>query len=131
MPTKNITGHNSSKRKFLGVTGKAGLSTFAATAAGINLGLVDLVHAQNKKVQPFRFAIISDSHLFSHKDHKFDGQLADAIEQVNTLPIKLDFVLYGGDIAQDGTMDQLEKGQRILSKINTKIGTHIFYASAR
>ena len=129
--SKKDNVQNSSKREFLGVTGKAGLSTFVASAAGINLGLVDLVHAQNKSVQPFRFAMISDSHLFSHKNHKFDTQLSDAIEQVNNLPVKPDFVLYGGDIAQDGTMDQLEKGQKILSKINTKMviipGEHDWY----
>ena len=71
MQRKNTVAqsHNGSKRQFLGVTGKVGLSTFAASAAGINLGLIDLVHAQNKSVQPFRFAMISDSHLFSHKNH--------------------------------------------------------------
>ena len=113
---------NSSKREFLQFSGKAGLSTMVATAAGVNLGLVDLVHAQpGKKVTPFRFAVISDSHLYSFKDHKFDTQLMDAIEQVNNLPVKPDFVLYGGDIAQDGTMDQLEKGKKILSNIKSKM----------
>ncbi|MGA0824649.1 MAG: metallophosphoesterase family protein, partial [Burkholderiaceae bacterium] len=123
---------NGSKRQFLQFTGKAGLSTVVATAAGVNLGLVDLVHAQpGKKVLPFRFAMISDSHLYSHSDHKFDGQLADAIEQVNNLAVKPDFVIYGGDIAQDGTMDQLEKGKKILSKIKSKMviipGEHDWY----
>ena len=123
---------NSSKREFLQFSGKAGLSTMVATAAGVNLGLVDLVHAQpGKKVTPFRFAVISDSHLYSFKDHKFDTQLMDAIEQVNNLPVKPDFVLYGGDIAQDGTMDQLEKGKKILSNIKSKMviipGEHDWY----
>lgn len=34
-----------SRRDFLGLTGKAGLSTLVASAAGINLGVIDLVHA--------------------------------------------------------------------------------------
>ncbi len=77
MDTK--TEHN--RRDFLGLTGKAGLSTLVASAAGINLGVIDLVHAQSRKVTPFRMAMISDSHLYSQDGHKFDLQLEDAVAQ--------------------------------------------------
>ena len=90
-----------SRRDFLGLTGKAGFSTLVASAAGINLGVIDLVHAQSRKVTPFRMAMISDSHLFSQGGHKFDLQLEDAVAQVNAMEIQPDFVLYGGDIAQN------------------------------
>ena len=43
-----------SRRGFLGLTGKAGLSTLVASAAGINLGVIDLVHAGSKKVTHWR-----------------------------------------------------------------------------
>ncbi|MDZ4102148.1 MAG: metallophosphoesterase [Hydrogenophaga sp.] len=124
--------HNSSRRNFLGISGKAGLSTLVATAAGINLGVIDLVHAQaGKKVTPFRFAMISDSHLYSQANHKFDTQLQDAVDQVNSMDVLPDFVLYGGDVAQNGTEDQLAKGKKILAKLKPKYviipGEHDWY----
>jgi len=130
MSTSNSQEHN--RRQFLGLTGKAGLSTIVASAAGINLGVFDLVHAQSGgQVQPFRFAHLTDSHLFSGEDHKFDRQLEDAIDQINSMAIKPDFVVYGGDIAQNGTEDQLVKGKKILSKLDAKLivipGEHDWY----
>ncbi len=119
------------RRKFLSITGKAGLSTMVASAAGVNLGVVDLVQAQSKSVQPFRFAMITDSHLYSGENHKFDAMLTDAIEQVNNMAVQPDFVIYGGDIAQNGTKDQLEKGKKLLSKLKAKMviipGEHDWY----
>ena len=120
-----------SKRDFLAFTGKAGLSTVVASAIGVNLGLVNIATATSRKVTPFSFAIISDSHLFSINDHKFDHHLEDAVAQVNGLENKPDFVLYGGDIAQNGTEDQLAKGQKILSKLTMPMkvipGEHDWY----
>lgn len=125
------TSTQHSRRGFLGLTGKAGLSTLVASAAGINLGVVDLVQAQSKKVTPFRFAMISDSHLYSQADHKFDRHLEDAVAQINALAVQPDFVLYGGDIAQNGTEDQLVKGQKILANLKPKMmvipGEHDWY----
>ncbi len=121
-----------SRRDFLSLSGKAGFSTLVASAAGINLGVIDVVHAQSSGAfSPFRFAMISDSHLFSEADHKFDRQLEDAVAQVNAMAVKPDFVLFGGDIAQNGTEDQLVKGKKILSKLNTRLmvipGEHDWY----
>jgi 3',5'-cyclic-AMP phosphodiesterase len=124
---------SSDRRRFLGFTGKAGLSTIVANAIGVNLGLVDIVTAQTGKraVTPFRFAMISDSHLYSIPDHKFDRSLEDAVAQVNALNPLPDFVLYGGDIAQNGTEDQLVKGKKILAKLKMPMkvipGEHDWY----
>jgi 3',5'-cyclic-AMP phosphodiesterase len=121
-----------SKRGFLSLTGKAGFSTLVAKAIGVNLGLVTVAKAQaGRKVTPFSFAIISDSHLYSIADHKFDRQLEDAVTQVNKLSPQPDFVLFGGDIAQNGTEDQLVKGKRILSRLKAPLkvipGEHDWY----
>ncbi|MGB5199808.1 MAG: metallophosphoesterase [Sedimenticolaceae bacterium] len=124
---------NKDRRQFLGFTGKVGLSTMVASAAGVNLGLMEIVSAQTGKrgVEPFRFAIISDSHLYSIPDHKFDQQLMDAVAQVNAMDPLPDFVVYGGDIAQNGTEDQLAKGKKILAglKVPMKVipGEHDWY----
>jgi 3',5'-cyclic AMP phosphodiesterase CpdA len=121
------------RRRFLTFTGKAGLSTLVAKAVGINLGMVDVAAAQSgsRKVVPFRFAIISDSHLYSIPDHKFDRHLEDAVAQVNAMSPQPDFVLYGGDIAQNGTEDQLVKGKKILSRLKVPMkvipGEHDWY----
>ncbi len=122
-----------SRRQFLSFAGKAGLTTLVAQAVGINLGVVDIVRAQTGKrgVEPFRFAIVSDSHLYSMPDHKFDQQLAEAVAQVNAMTPLPDFVLFGGDVAQNGTEDQLVKGSKILAELKMPLkiipGEHDWY----
>ncbi len=122
-----------SRRHFLGLAGKAGLATVAARAIGVNLGLVEILSAQTGKgaVTPFSFAIITDSHLFSIPDHKFDKALADAVAQVNALTPAVDFVVYTGDIAQNGKEDQLVKGKKILAGLKAPLkvipGEHDWY----
>jgi Icc protein len=121
------------RRKFLGLTGKAGFSTLLAQAVGVNLGVVDIVSAQTGRrgVTPFRFAIISDPHLYSPVDHVFDRQLEDAVAQVNAMKTQPDFVLVTGDVSHHGTADQLAKGKRILSKLRAPLrvipGEHDWY----
>ena len=123
---------DASRRRFLGLTGKAGLSTLVAQAVGANLGLVEVVAAQgSKRVQPFRFAIIADPHLYSPKDHVFDKQLEDAVAQVNAMKVQPDFVMIMGDVAHHGEADQMAKGKAILSKLKAPIksipGEHDWY----
>ena len=119
------------RRRLLAFTGQAGLSTLTAQAIGVNLGLVGVAAAQGAKVTPFRFALISDSHLYSMKDHKFDKSMEDAVAQVNALSPAVDFVAYLGDIAQNGTEDQLAKGRQILGKLKAPLkvipGEHDWY----
>ncbi|MCU0968107.1 MAG: metallophosphoesterase [Rubrivivax sp.] len=124
---------NQGRRKFLGLTGTAGLSTFAAQAIGVNLGMVDIVQAQagRRAVTPFRFAIISDPHLYSAKDHVFDRHLEDAVAQVNGLASQPDMVFVLGDVSHHGEADQIAKGKQILSKLKAPIrsipGEHDWY----
>jgi 3',5'-cyclic-AMP phosphodiesterase len=120
---------DSNRRDFLGLAGKAGMTTMFAQAVGVNLGMVDV--AQARSVTPFRFAIIADPHLYSQKDHVFDKQLEDAVAQVNGLANQPDFVFIMGDVSHHGELDQLEKGKRILSKLKAPIrsipGEHDWY----
>jgi Icc protein len=128
-----IDTNETSRRDFLGITGKAGLSTFAATAVGVNLAVVDTVVAQTGKraVTPFRFAMISDPHLYSPEGHVFDKNLEDAVSQVNAMEVQPDFVLITGDVSHHGEADQILKGKRILSKLKAPIrvipGEHDWY----
>lgn len=124
---------NPSRRRFLAFTGAAGMSTLVAKAVGVNLGMVDIVSAQTGKreVTPFRFAIIADPHLYSGPDHKFDFHLIDAVAKVNAMNPQPDFVMVVGDIAQNGTEDQLVKGKKILSELKAPLkvipGEHDWY----
>jgi 3',5'-cyclic AMP phosphodiesterase CpdA len=125
--------NDKSRRDFLGITGKAGLSTFAASAVGVNLAVVDTVVAQTGKraVTPFRFAMISDPHLYSPEGHVFDKSLEDAVAQVNAMDVQPDFVLITGDVSHHGEADEIAKGKRILSKLKAPIkvipGEHDWY----
>ncbi len=133
MSDRNDSSLGANRRAFMGLAGKAGISTLVAQSIGVNLGLINVAAAQSGKrvVNPFNFAIISDSHLYSAPDHKFDRSLEDAVAQVNALEKQPDFVLYAGDIAQNGTEDQLVKGQKILSKLKMPMkvipGEHDWY----
>ncbi len=86
------------RRSMLALTGKAGMTTLTAQAIGVNLGLVGVAGAAQGKVEPFRFAIISDPHLYSGVDHVFDKNLEDAVAQVNGLAKQPDFVIAMGDV---------------------------------
>jgi len=122
-----------SRRDFFTISGKAGLATLVASAAGVNFGMVQVAEAAvgKGKVTPFRFAILTDAHLFSQADHKFDAMLEKAVNDCNNMNPRPDFVLYCGDIAQNGTDDQLQKGKRILSKLKMPLkvipGEHDWY----
>ena len=93
-----------SRRDFFTISGKAGLATLAATAMGTNFGMVQVAEAAvgKGKVSPFRFAILTDAHLYSMDNHKFDAQMAQAVDQVMSMNPLPDFVVYTGDIAQNG-----------------------------
>lgn len=82
----------------------------------------------------FNFAYISDSHLVitgQGKKHRFAKALAKAVEDVNSLSPQPDFVLYGGDLAQLGKVDELEMGAEILSglkaPVKMMVGEHDWY----
>jgi 3',5'-cyclic AMP phosphodiesterase CpdA len=122
------------RRGFFTIAGKAGLATLMASAAGINFGFVQVAEgavAAGRKVTPFRFAILTDAHLYSIANHRFDKFLSDAVDQVLAMRPLPDFVVYLGDIAQNGRDDQLKKGKQILSRLTMPMrvipGEHDWY----
>ncbi len=125
--------NNIDRREFISVTGKAGLATVVASAVGVNFGMVQVAEAAvgKSKTTPFRFAILTDAHLFSQANHKFDHILAKAVDDVLSMKPLPDFVVYCGDIAQNGTVDQIEKGKKILAKLPMPVhhipGEHDWY----
>ena len=70
------------------------------------------------KVEPFRFAYISDSHLYTKDvNDRFVRSLFRAVDDVNNLDPQPDFVFYGGDLAQLGQPEELELGAQILENL--------------
>jgi predicted MPP superfamily phosphohydrolase len=114
---------------------KAGAATmfagiFAPSATSL-FGLGGVAQAATKKLKPFNFAVLTDTHLYDIKDHKFDGILEKAVADVNKLNPLPDFVLYGGDLGQSGKKAELVKGKKILDKLKMKYkiipGEHDYY----
>ena len=80
----------------------------------------------------FRFAYISDSHLYEKKiNDRFVRALLRAVEDVNNLDPQPDFVFYGGDLAQLGQPKELELGAQILKNVKAPlrmmVGEHDWY----
>lgn len=124
-----------SRRQFLGMSLKTGATTmfagmFAPTATSI-MGLGGIAHAADKKISPFTFALLTDSHLYDIPDHKFDAILEKGVADVNSLSPAPDFVIYGGDLGQSGKEAELVKGKKILDKLKMPykiiLGEHDYY----
>ncbi len=94
---------------------------------------VSIAHAQAKgKVEPFRFAYISDSHLYDRTvNDRFVNSLLRAVDDVNAMDPQPDFVFYGGDLAQLGQARELELGAQILKNVKAPlrmmVGEHDWY----
>ena len=105
----------------------------AAAAATLPLSLVELAFAD--ATQNFTFAYISDAHIQHIGGTKFvnnwDRGLIRAVAETNLLTPKPDFVMFGGDLAQLGTKEELDHGAGMLAKLNFKtycvMGEHDYY----
>ena len=116
-----------SRRDFLKGAGAA------VAASALPLSVVKL--AFGDPTQDFTFAYISDSHIQHVKGTKFvrnwDRGLIRAVAETNLLRPKPDFVMFGGDLAQLATKEELDHGAELLSKLNYKthmvMGEHDYY----
>jgi 3',5'-cyclic AMP phosphodiesterase CpdA len=95
---------------------------------------VSVAHGAEAKgdAPKFRFAYISDSHLYVKSlNDRFARALLRAVDDVNSLDPQPDFVFYGGDLAQLGQPKELELGAQILSHLKAPlkimVGEHDWY----
>lgn len=115
----------------------------SAAAAGVALGKgllpphsfqpIQVAHAAEGVETPkFRFAYISDSHLYEKDvNDRFVRSLLRAVDDVNAMDPQPDFVFYGGDLAQLGRKKELELGCQILKQLKAPlrimVGEHDWY----
>jgi len=118
---------NNNRREFI-----KGMGVVTA-ASTLPLSMVELAFAD--PAQNFTFAYISDSHIQHIKGSEFvrnwDRGLIRAVAETNLLTPKPDFVMFGGDLAQLGTKEELDHGAEMLAKLSYKthmvMGEHDYY----
>lgn len=119
--------HRSSRRDFLKSAG------IAAAAAALPMSVVKVASAH--QTESFTFAHISDAHIQHIHGDKFvrnwDRGLIRAVAEANLLEPAPDFVVFGGDLAQLGTKEELDHGAEMLSKLKYQtyhvMGEHDYY----
>jgi len=124
---------NCDRRHFLSVSMKFfGMAAAASIVPAHAFTLVNVANAAEGGAPPFRFAYVSDTHLYAKgMDHRFAKAAIKAVEDVNALDPQPDFVLFGGDLAQLGKPDELALGQQILkglkAPVRMMVGEHDWY----
>ena len=122
------------RRSFLRVAAASAVAAAAAGATAFStFQPVEVLSDETAPARPgFRFAYISDSHLYVRaKNDRFVNALMRAVDDVNHLPEQPDFVFYGGDLAQLGQPEELEEGAAILKNLKAPLriipGEHDWY----
>jgi 3',5'-cyclic AMP phosphodiesterase CpdA len=124
---------NLDRRSFLKVSAAAlGATAGFAPPMSFTPVSVALGAEGTESKEAFRFAYISDSHLYEKSvNDRFVRGLLRAVDDVNDLDPQPDFVFYGGDLAQLGEPKQLELGHQILKNLKAPlkimVGEHDWY----
>jgi 3',5'-cyclic-AMP phosphodiesterase len=115
---------------------------FAGAAAGLStanlwlpiINTLDMAYAQapGGAMSSFRFAWISDTHLYPENvNTRFVEKAKRAVAEINALDPPVDFVIIGGDVAQLGDPVELRLGKAILDEIKVPMhyipGEHDWY----
>jgi 3',5'-cyclic AMP phosphodiesterase CpdA len=108
----------------------AGVVTAMST---LPISLVELAFADSTR--NFTFGYISDAHIQHISGTRFvrnwDRGLIRAVAETNLMNPKPDFVMFGGDLAQLGTKEELDHGAEILSALRYDVrwvmGEHDYY----
>ncbi|MEW6208216.1 MAG: metallophosphoesterase [Acidobacteriota bacterium] len=111
------------RRSFMKIAGTAGaLAAAQSILPPHSFQLVDVVEAQTAEKPLFRFAYISDTHLYERTlNERFVKSALRAVQDVNALDPQPDFVLFGGDLAQLGQTAELNLGREILREVKAPV----------
>jgi predicted MPP superfamily phosphohydrolase len=98
----------------------------AAAAATVGwlprINTMDMAYAQEGGgVESFRFAWISDTHLYPKEvNTRFVEKAVRAVEDVKAMDPPPDFLIFGGDLAQLGDPVELKLGNEIINELKIK-----------
>lgn len=82
------------------------------------MNTIDIAHAAE---QPFKFAWISDTHLYPKSlNTRFVEKTVRAAKEVQAMSPPADFMIFGGDLAQLGKIEELELGNEILKEVKIR-----------
>ena len=97
----------------------------AATAGAAAYGWLPLINTMDvafgQQAEPFRFAWISDTHLYPKDvNTRFVDKTIRAFKEVQAMDPPADFLIFGGDLAQLGDPVELELGRELLKEVKIR-----------
>ena len=107
------------RRTFVHRSCLTGAATVAQTFAWWPLlNTIDVAHAAE---QPFKFAWVSDTHLYPRSlNTRFVDKVVRAANEVQAMSPPADFMIFGGDLAQLGKIEELVLGNELLKEIKIR-----------
>jgi Icc protein len=107
------------RRIFLHRSLMAGAAAGAATYGWFPLiNTIDMAYGQQAA---FKFAWVSDTHLYPKKlNTRFVDKAMRAFKEVQAMSPPADFMMFGGDLAQLGELDELNLGNELLKDVTIR-----------
>lgn len=101
---------------------KSLLTGSAVTAGAAAYGWLPLINTLDfafaQQAQPFRFAWVSDTHLYPRDvNTRFVEKTVRAFQEVQAMDPPADFLIFGGDLAQLGDPLEIELGAELLQEV--------------
>jgi 3',5'-cyclic-AMP phosphodiesterase len=113
-PSLSIT-----RRTFIHRSCLTGAATVAQTFAW--WPLINTIDVAYGAEQPFKFAWISDTHLYPRSlNTRFVDKTVRAAQEVRAMSPPADFMIFGGDLAQLGKIEELELGNELLKEVTIR-----------
>jgi Icc protein len=107
------------RRIFLHKSLMAGVAAGAATYGWFPLiNTIDMAYGQQPR---FKFAWVSDTHLYPKTlNTRFVDKAMRAFKEVQAMNPPADFMVFGGDLAQLGELDELNLGNELLKDVKIR-----------
>ncbi len=112
-PATTITRRTFIQKSLIG--GAAGMAAYSGW-----FPLINTIDVASAAVKPFKFAWISDTHLYPRDvNERFVEKTKRAIKEVQDIGSSMDFLIFGGDLAQTADPVELDLGKELLAELTT------------